>query len=941
MGFETKEARFQESIRRLASRNVGDKAAIEEAREQVAQHVARLQQMRLPATNNLFITDNDIDDGDDSASMLSIKTEYSRECAVMRGHHLGSMAENSDEDEDNEDHHDDADLVSEYAASSIVTEANTEYTPNLTVNTSYHRHRLANTESLRRTSSRTLEITNVKNSKKKATKFKMKRRKRPFKGSRKGDKDDESSAASNQGVWMCGVCGRAFKTFEACDRHEDWHIQAVAAEFLGTINKAEDSHALSPSRQMEVGGRVGVEKDSFWEGDSVANSMRAKNFKSVRQRLFTEDEAFLATTPTNDFDRMSPVSENLLSMTRRRGWKQNGDDEEEKVEETAASEWPVKQRLHDVRFNDTKRNMLYDDNNDLLGHKALQDYVVLADEALVSVCQRANQLLLTKAEMEAEERLALLARDKAYYDELAERAIARRINPYDRFRTEGDTIRDKIQNKMLDAYQIMKQGDNTRGLTDQYEKANLGNDNVLHAMDHTAKTLYVNVMVKNSVQVVKRELERLAQAKWERPDTAGDENITKFQRFRVHAHANMVKLAGLALASDFTPRRIAIQLSNDLYRLLTPRLKRRGVAIETEIEYRIGPYFVLSVNISSVDWLRLMRANVRDVAYRMKKWKREEALKSEEETTKQRFWRLWLSYVRRLLSVTWFDIFTRALSLLYHVHWIIAIPICWMAYHSPLGATIRMFILSSVTDEIFGYIEEKGMEMEIRVHQANNQASFMLQALREIRAGGQELKKRKETELQDVGVILGNLLGPVIKADKDPAPTPPADFEMPDDLEFVGLQVELPVGFRRLRWALLSDESTFVSEAIFKTEIKYENITIQPWERHSEFIGKVVLPESVKPEAFVGVGKEQQYLMPKSAFVAANMAYETQTIVAYSDNCFCIKKKSKLAAVYLSFTNCFNISHFTCCHVYSSNTRCPIWWEVLQLDYAAIRKSWA
>lgn len=32
------------------------------------------------------------------------------------------------------------------------------------------------------------------------------------------------------------------------------------------------------------------------------------------------------------------------------------------------------------------------------------------------------------------------------------------------------------------------------------------------------------------------------------------------------------------------PRRIAVQLSNDLYRLLTPRLKRRGVTIETEIE---------------------------------------------------------------------------------------------------------------------------------------------------------------------------------------------------------------------------------------------------------------------------------------------------------------------------------------------------------------------
>ena len=32
--------------------------------------------------------------------------------------------------------------------------------------------------------------------------------------------------------------------------------------------------------------------------------------------------------------------------------------------------------------------------------------------------------------------------------------------------------------------------------------------------------------------------------------------------------------------------------------------------------------------------------------------------------------------------------------------------------------------------------------------------------------------------------------------------------------------------------------------------------------------------------------------MPKSAFVKANMCYETATIEAYSDYCFCMKKKA-------------------------------------------------
>ena len=112
---------------------------------------------------------------------------------------------------------------------------------------------------------------------------------------------------------------------------------------------------------------------------------------------------------------------------------------------------------------------------------------------------------------------------------------------------------------------------------------------------------YVNVMVRNSVQVVSHELERLAKKRWEDANSQSNAG-NRFERFRAIAHGNLgmsfvvvelelwrilvwdcrltnhvswllllfllitVKLAGLALASDFTPRRIAVQLSNDLYR---------------------------------------------------------------------------------------------------------------------------------------------------------------------------------------------------------------------------------------------------------------------------------------------------------------------------------------------------------------------------------------
>lgn len=115
------------------------------------------------------------------------------------------------------------------------------------------------------------------------------------------------------------------------------------------------------------------------------------------------------------------------------------------------------------------------------------------------------------------------------------------------------------------------------------------------------------------------------------------------------------------------------------------------------------------------------------------------------------------------------------------------------------------------------------MEMEIGVRKAKRQAAFMLSALRELRADDKERKKKQaESEAgADKGTILGPLLGPAVKADKEAAAIP-ADFVMPDNLEDVGLELDLPVGFKRLRWAVLSSESEFMKEAVFRTECNYD-----------------------------------------------------------------------------------------------------------------------
>lgn len=160
-----------------------------------------------------------------------------------------------------------------------------------------------------------------------------------------------------------------------------------------------------------------------------------------------------------------------------------------------------------------------------------------------------------------------------------------------------------------------------------------------------------------------------------------------------------------------------------------------------------------------------------------------------------------------------------------------------------------------------------------------------------MRADGEE-KKRDVSNIEQKSNILGPLLGPAVPADSAPS-MPPENFALPDNLEFVGLELELPVGFKRLRWAILNSESQFVTEAVYKTEARYENIVMGEWNKHNEYIGKPTLPDGVDENEFIGAEKEAEYLMPKSAFVSANMCYETHCIVSYNDYCFCLKKRAR------------------------------------------------
>mmetsp|Transcript_33566 Transcript_33566/g.36142 ORF Transcript_33566/g.36142 Transcript_33566/m.36142 type:complete len:353 (+) Transcript_33566:1717-2775(+) len=249
----------------------------------------------------------------------------------------------------------------------------------------------------------------------------------------------------------------------------------------------------------------------------------------------------------------------------------------------------------------------------------------------------------------------------------------------------------------------------------------------------------------------------------------------------------------------------------------------------------------------------------------------------------------------RLFRMTSIEVLAGFLALLYYTHWSVYTPICWFLYTFLIGETFRKYFLSSVTDEIFYYVEQKGMEMSIQIHDAESQAVCMLSALQEIRADSRALKKKQEKagSVEGQADLLGPMLGPVIKDDNEQAPPIPDGFVIPENLEFVGLELNLLIGFKRLRWAMLSSESKFIQDVVWDVELHYDNIEGNEWSKSNGEIGSTAkLPDGVKEEDFIGAERESSYLMPKSAFVAANTVHEAAFIESYNDYCFSLKLRT-------------------------------------------------
>jgi hypothetical protein len=376
-------------------------------------------------------------------------------------------------------------------------------------------------------------------------------------------------------AWMCGICAKSFSSFEAAQKHEDYHIKEVVTDLGWACNPA-----ASLLRNNQDAGSLNMPSLSNHRMNSALESSLPPSFRSA-----VTSSAPARLTPAPDFNNSLASSRpDVLTMSKRnltlsRSARFESARQNESTDRFMSVREPANPgSMRYERINDIEESADYD----LLVPHGMRDYIVLADEALIDVCSKAQKLILTPLEREAEFELACLSKDKEYYDMLEERETNRRRDgAYSRFRTEGKNIAEKVQNKFVDAYALMKEGKSKKTLAtvDHYKRKLRGDADVHNVITNTKDTLYVNVIVKNSLQVVRHELERLAKQRWEEykaktneeddgtnKDNRNEESRAQFERFKAAAQGNLVKLAGFALASDFTPRRIAVQLSNDLYR---------------------------------------------------------------------------------------------------------------------------------------------------------------------------------------------------------------------------------------------------------------------------------------------------------------------------------------------------------------------------------------
>jgi hypothetical protein len=384
---------------------------------------------------------------------------------------------------------------------------------------------------------------------------------------------------SESGAYACSVCGTIYGSLANATRHEDkcfmlWFETMEKNRDEATARKLLSCPAQHMPQQAPTAKQVptrGLQRSNEASSHSNAGDGAASSALSSRPKYQKVPSSSLGFVPPKTGGEVPLASSDLQ--------KQMVFTDEALVDIVKRSKYIMRTRC--------------------LKELAAMDS--LPDEEVDQAKKAA--LLLKKLEFEAQEEIALLSRDRHYYGMVEQKSLERIYgpspkydNPYKHYyrrhyaamgvdigsTNKKDANADKgllpkktwntIKHRFEHAYDLIKEGpasdvdgmDHAKKSSDKSSK-NMGD------IVHGKNTLYVNVVVKNSVQVVNNELQRMARGWWQ-SENAGENASTEkaldfqFEWIRNQTQKRVIQLAAVALASDFTPRKVAIQLSNDLYR---------------------------------------------------------------------------------------------------------------------------------------------------------------------------------------------------------------------------------------------------------------------------------------------------------------------------------------------------------------------------------------
>ena len=173
---------------------------------------------------------------------------------------------------------------------------------------------------------------------------------------------------------------------------------------------------------------------------------------------------------------------------------------------------------------------------------AMRRLIIIPDDALINVTRRSKAIISSQEHLDAERELALMARDRSFYDMKAIRSLELQMHHTKQTRhRSGNKLWNKLQDKLAETYDLIKDGDDHHNENvDKYKVRKPDGE-----MKLDGDTLYVNVIVKQSAKFINNELDRLFQKHW--MINGQREHKNNFELLRHAAHVQALRFAKFSL----------------------------------------------------------------------------------------------------------------------------------------------------------------------------------------------------------------------------------------------------------------------------------------------------------------------------------------------------------------------------------------------------------